>query len=664
MRQIISEIKLTGIVFVAVITVFIFPVTAIAEGADSGDTTVSAESTPTGPTSPTGPSAPTGADSTTYHYNESTKLWENDYYTWDPVTHQTKPKNTPDYSYNPATGMWDTTEYIYDAPSGTYVPNVVSVSTTKSSTGASSQQQGQANPALSISNTGPNSNNTINQGSQTTGVFDLFYNARISNTIYSSASTGDALVQANTSGGSALTGDAQAIANILNLLQSTWGELGGEDIATFIANVNGDVVGDIYIDPNQITSNGGSRDIDINAAGNGQITNDINVGTESGDATVDGNTSAGDATSGDATTIVNLFNLINSAISADRSFLGILNINGDFEGDILLPPGFLGAIIAATGPNSNNTISGGSNNTLDVVADSDNSIINDVTSTALTGDALVGNNTGAGSATSGKAETNLTILNLTGKKVIASNAVLVFVNVFGQWVGLIMDAPAGSNAVAVTGPGSNNTISSPNNTNIDANVSENNNITNNINASAESGDAGVTNNTSAGDAASGDATTTVNIANMINSDFELSGWFGVLFINVFGSWYGSFGVDSPMGDSAASGRGQNNPLTNSQPQVASMNTNGTSQVFGFIPGRSNTGGSNSGDDAEQIAATSTDTTSTNTSSSSTTEDKKPETPGVAEATANTPAWIFVILGLAALLIFGWERIISFFRPRI
>src|SRR4051812_2996027 len=36
-----------------------------------------------------GPQSPAGADHGTYTYNEATGLWENDKYTWDPVTKQT-----------------------------------------------------------------------------------------------------------------------------------------------------------------------------------------------------------------------------------------------------------------------------------------------------------------------------------------------------------------------------------------------------------------------------------------------------------------------------------------------------------------------------------------------------------------------------------------------
>ena len=35
---------------------------------------------------------------------------------------------------------------------------------------------------------------------------------------------------------------------------------------------------------------------------------------------------------------------------------------------------------------------------------------------------------------------------------------------------------------------------------------------------------------------------------MIDSNMKFTDWFGVLFINVFGTWDGSFGVDTPSGD--------------------------------------------------------------------------------------------------------------------
>ena len=73
-----------------------------------------------------GPKSPTGPDSSTYHFNSATGFWENDYYIWDPVTNQTKPKNPQTYSYNPQTGLWDTTSWVYDPAQSSYKPNVIS----------------------------------------------------------------------------------------------------------------------------------------------------------------------------------------------------------------------------------------------------------------------------------------------------------------------------------------------------------------------------------------------------------------------------------------------------------------------------------------------------------------------------------------------------------
>jgi hypothetical protein len=139
------------------------------------------------------------------------------------------------------------------------------------------------------------------------------------------------------------------------------------------------------------------------------------------------------------------------------------------------------------------------------------------------------------------------IFNLSGHEIVAKDSLLVFVNVLGKWVGVIVDAPVGATAAALGSGVTTNSTTLPDL----AIVSSNNNlITNNINLSSTSGNATVAANTFAGNAVSGNATASANIANITGSQFGLTGWFGVLFINVFGNWYGSFGINTPYGNPA------------------------------------------------------------------------------------------------------------------
>jgi hypothetical protein len=548
-----------------------------------------------------GPTSPTGSDSNTYTQNKD-GIWTNGTYNWDPNTRQTSPVAPQDYSYNPKTGLWDTTAFVYSPESGKYIPNVVSSATNPNATALSSAGGAGTTGLASgsgavIDGTGPNSNNNINLGTDNNGTFNLFFNGAISNKISSNASTGNSVVQGNTSAGGALTGDASALANVLNLLQSSWFGQSG-DIASFISNIDGNVYGDLLIDPNALPYALGSNNsnIDVNVANNGAINNDINLAAKTGNATVNSNTLAGNATTGNAKAMANVINMINSAIHSGKSFLGMVNINGSLDGDILLPKGVLDALIASTGPNSNNTIGGNSNNNLSVDSNASRTISNNIKTDTSTGNAKVDNNTSAGSATTGQSGTNVNSMNVVGQNVKAKNGLLVFVNVLGKWVGLVV-GPANA-TINNTGPNSNNTIGGNSNNSVSVNANENSLINNNINLSAQSGDAAVTNNTQAGSAKSGNADATVNLLNVIGSNIDVTDWFGVLFINVFGSWFGNFGADSANGGfsqspaPAASGGGAAG--SSAAPAAA------TNQVFGFVP---QAAGGQGGGTAEQPATT-------------------------------------------------------------
>lgn len=366
-------------------------------------------------------------------------------------------------------------------------------------------------------------------------------NASITNALESIANSGDAGVLGNTKAGSATTGDASVAASIINNVNSTMTNANNQQAATFVMDIMGDVNGDIMLEPmllKAMLEAEISGSTNANLSNTATIGNDVNLSATSGDAQVSGNTEAGDATSGSAHAMANVMNMVNSMIAANQSFEGTINIYGNLNGDILIAPDFIAQMLASNGIDAD-----ASKATL-VNARDTQEIVNNVSLAAQSGAALVTGNTSAGNATSGNAETNLVIFNMTGHEIVAANSLLVFINVLGQWVGVIVDAPTGATAAAI-GSGVTKSDINPSMV-IDA--TNQTAITNNLTLTAQSGDAAVTNNTNAGNARTGDATASANIANISNSSLGLSGWFGRLFINVFGSWNGSFGVNTSAGN--------------------------------------------------------------------------------------------------------------------
>jgi hypothetical protein len=576
-----------------------FPALALAQEAAPENTSATTSSAPTPPASSekkTPPTNPSAKQDKTYKDNGD-GTWSNGEYTWNAKTQQTKPNKPQDYSYNPASGHWDTRDWAYSQKTGRYEPNNTKPATQPKA--AVAKDQAPDSKKLSVSGTGPDSNSSVKVNGNSGGTFDLFFDGSISNSYESNATSGDALVQGNTTAGSALSGDAAAIATLLNLLQSSWLEEDSQ-IATFINNIDGNVYGDLLIDPAKLPYNlaVGNSDVDVNIATSGVINNDINLAANSGNATVDSNTTAGNATSGNANAMANVVNMINSAIDAGQSFIGMVNINGTLNGDILLPLGILEALIANTGVNSANV---GVNSSVN------QTVNNNVQTAAASGDALVGNNTKAGNATSGQAQTAINTMNLVGQNLVGNNALLVFVNVLGKWVGMVV-SPSGA-TIAQTGPNSMNTVDAGGNHSVSVSATENSLINNDISVAAQSGTARVTNNTTAGNATAGNASASVNLLNMIGSNVQMTDWFGVLFINVFGEWLGSFGADTANGGysqnppakpaPSASGGIGGSQQTTTPVTTAVANGGGTGKyrsstndkVFGFAAGGLSNGGS-------------------------------------------------------------------------
>ncbi len=597
---------------------------------------------------------PVGADARTYTYNCGSGLWENAHFSYNPATGLTTATDPVVYTYNPASGNYDTTSWVYNDPDNAYVPYTQSVAqppagarvvggpVAAGAAGASINNTGPGSSnninnnggmggSQSISNTGPGSSNTLN-GSNTNNLnFNNSTDASVNNILYGQANTGNAIVIGNTTAGNATSGNAQDMANVINLLQSSSSALGSGNVVTFVKNIDGNVNGDLLLNPaalssiqgtgpdsNNMTNTNLNNKLTVNSSTNATINNNINLGANSGDTTVSSNTNGGNATSGNAQAIANVVNMINSSLKAGKSFISTININGNLNGDILLPPNFIDQLLAdnvptvtITGPSSTNTVNTNANNNTNVTNSNNLGINNKVNASAATGTATVSGNTKGGNATSGNANTHITAFNLTGSKVIGANDLLVFVNVTGTWVGLIINAPPGATAaelgggITTSGPNSNNETNTNINNNATISNKVNGQINNNITTAAKSGGATVSGNTKGGNATSGNADSAVNLLNVENSSLDLSNWFGILFINVFGSWNGSFGVNTSAGDPIANsggGAGTNTFKVFSFKPAGTAGSGRDSSHFNITPffsgnGRTTGGNTNSGSGA-------------------------------------------------------------------
>lgn len=447
-----------------------------------------------------------------------------------------------------------------------------------------------------------NSDTTIDSNQSTT----------LTNNIGSAAQTGDANVSGNSTAGNATTGNSLASANILNLLGDT-SNISGSNLDTFVTNITGDSNSDLLIDPTvlgQTISDPITNNLIFNSEDSGVINNNLDLDAESGNASVQNNGSAGNALSGNAIANANVINVINSDLESQQSFFGIINIYGDLSANISVPSQLFTSILSPSQSSSSSYSSNPSQNNSVNNTTFNDSINNQVSTSANSGNALVSNNNAGGNATTGSANNNINEINLINDQIFGNNAFLIFVNNLGSWNGTLLDSPAGTTS-AILGnlePQSDtNQYSSSALSNNNTNVIDNEQINNTILANASSGNATVQNNDNAGSATSGNADVNVSLLNIINSNLSVSGWFGVLFINVFGTWNGSLNVAQPPAVTTILNGNDGSTSSSSSPNQSGIPTsNANTHINGdgsFLDSSSGPQNSNSSDHVLGLSTT-------------------------------------------------------------
>jgi hypothetical protein len=441
-----------------------------------------------------------------------------------------------------------TTSQTTDPPTNNYqtsTSNTPSIAAPVSST-----------PQTSGNGTGqPHSHNKGQQNTQNGSA------ATVTNNINSDSQSGDATVAHSQTGGDATTGAASANALLINEVQTT-SEPTASPWQTNTDNVNGNYNGDIdlpSVGTDQTAAQNDGQNSGENVSSNqtdSTINNYLTLLADSGNAKVDKNARGGSATSGNATANAALLNLIDSSVTDEQSFVDVVNILGNLDGNIVIPSTLVSSLSEQPAVTSSNDSTGSNSN---------NFIINNqVTLASQSGQALVSNNGSSGNATSGNATTDLQLYNLIDSELEGDNALLVLVNVDGTWTGSLLGSPVGTTSALL-----GNDLQETGDTPANSSNTTTETINNDLSLSAISGNATVANNRSGGNATSGNAQTNADIVNILGDQINLSGWLGVLIINVLGNWNGSL-VTPPVLTSSN--------LTTSA--VASIST--TSPISGIV----------------------------------------------------------------------------------
>lgn len=339
------------------------------------------------------------------------------------------------------------------------------------------------------------------------------------------------------------------------------------------------------------------------------VVNDLVLVSDSGNNETNANTGGDNMIqTGDANVVATVANAVNNNIAgAGKVMIAVVNIFGDLVGDIILPESSLanngGTTVANTGNGSGSVNNGTVNsaNTNTTVQNNQADIANNLSVLANTGENQMSGNTAGFTGGENVIETGDATLDVNAITIANNNVAgdegwwLVFVNdASGNWTGQIMGAPAGATMAGTSGSefdvladgtivvkNADNGAGSVNNGSVNTNqnttVIQNNqaNITNNLTLVANTGENQANNNTGGSNSIkTGDANIMANIVNFVNNNFE--GNVVVSFVNVFGSWIGSFvppGMQAPL--AAIGGEAANTAAV--QNSSSNMGSNSTSQ---------------------------------------------------------------------------------------
>ncbi|MEW5907984.1 MAG: hypothetical protein AB1643_02290 [Patescibacteria group bacterium] len=268
----------------------------------------------------------------------------------------------------------------------------------------------------------------------------------IINDIIVRSSTGNNQVNNNGEEAVIETGDAYAGANVVNIANAN---IVDSNYLLLAFNNFGQWTGDMVFPGKEFFSNffsknhySPSRNTKVKNNNQANIENKIDVNADTGGNESINNEGTAIIQTGDASSSTNVINQVNTNIFNDNSFLMLLQVHGNWSGNIFsLPPGILwkednGIIqLFSALEEEENSMNAVTTPRLNVSNNNEANIINNIQVLALTGENKITGNEGEKIINTGNAYSAANVLNVANTNVIGANWLLAIINVFGDWDG-------------------------------------------------------------------------------------------------------------------------------------------------------------------------------------------------------------------------------------
>ncbi len=279
--------------------------------------------------------------------------------------------------------------------------------------------------------------------------------ATVSNDIFVNASTGENTASSSSGDATILSGDANAGANVVNVVNTN---IVGSNYLLVALNNFGDWIGDLVLPdktffekllglnfPQANLNQNGNNSTDINNNNQAIVENSLNSQIDTGGNLSQGGNST--IATGNGQSSTNVANFINQNIYDSDNLFILIKVHGQWTGNVYgLPQGATwheedGQIIvegsSQTASQSNEVETNSNENSQTFTVSNTNAAIikNNVNVFALTGNNQVISLNGNGNILTGNAQAGTNVLNMVNTNIIGRNWVFALINIFGNWQG-------------------------------------------------------------------------------------------------------------------------------------------------------------------------------------------------------------------------------------